>query len=63
MFYLPPRSPELNGIELIWRQAKYQDYPQRVQTSVDAIGQAVDRAMARQRDQVRLSARSVGQTS
>ncbi|GHF41564.1 transposase [Streptomyces morookaense] len=25
--YLPPHSPELNDIELVWRQAKYQDYP------------------------------------
>ncbi|MFI6198594.1 transposase [Streptomyces phaeochromogenes] len=56
MFYLPPRSPELNDIELVWRQAKYQDYPQRAQTSIDAIGEAVDRAMTRQRDRIRQSA-------
>ncbi|MET7608847.1 transposase [Streptomyces avermitilis] len=56
LFYLPPRSPELNDIELIWRQAKYQDYPQRAQTSIDAIGEAVDRAMTRQRDRIRQSA-------
>ncbi|GAA4053717.1 transposase [Streptomyces shaanxiensis] len=53
LFYLPPRSPELNDIELVWRQAKYQDYPQRAQTSIDAIGEAVDRAMTRQRDRIR----------
>jgi hypothetical protein len=56
LFYLPPRSPELNDIELVWRQAKYQDYPQRAQTSIDAIGEAVDRAMTRQRDRIRQSA-------
>lgn len=28
-FHLPPRSPELNDIELVWRQAKHQDHPQR----------------------------------
>jgi hypothetical protein len=27
LFYLPPRSPELNDIERIWRSAKYEDYP------------------------------------
>ncbi|WP_052745378.1 transposase [Streptomyces sp. WM6386] len=42
LFYLPPYSPELNDIELVWRQAKYQDYLQRAQTSTEAIGAAVD---------------------
>ncbi|MFJ2241017.1 transposase [Streptomyces sp. NPDC087859] len=53
LFYLPPYSPELNDIELVWRQAKYQDYPQRAQTSTEAIDAAVDRAMQRQRDRIR----------
>ncbi|MDQ0847554.1 hypothetical protein QFZ68_007317 [Streptomyces sp. V1I6] len=52
LFYLPPRSPELNDIERVWRAAKYGDYPQRTQTSIDAIGEAVDRAMTRQRDRM-----------
>ncbi|MFF0794919.1 transposase [Streptomyces spiralis] len=56
LFYLPPRSPELNDIELIWRQAKYQDYPRRAHTTTDAIGEAVDRAMNHQRDRIRQSA-------
>lgn len=56
LFYLPPRSPELNDIELVWRQAKYQDYPQRAQTSTDAIGKAVEQAMNNQRDRIRQSA-------
>ncbi|MGW1196618.1 transposase [Streptomyces sp. NPDC002536] len=59
LFHLPPRSPELNDIELVWRQAKYQDYPQRAQTSTDAIGKAVDQAMNRQRDRIRQSATNV----
>ncbi|MFF4741220.1 transposase [Streptomyces sp. NPDC001262] len=56
LFYLPPYSPELNDIELVWRQAKYQDYPHRTQTSTDAIGKAVDQAMNHQRDRIRQSA-------
>ncbi|MFF4393927.1 transposase [Streptomyces sp. NPDC001552] len=27
LFYLPPRSPELNDVEWVWRSAKYEDYP------------------------------------
>ncbi|WTF40771.1 hypothetical protein OHB06_01230 [Streptomyces sp. NBC_01604] len=53
LFYLPPRNPALNDIELVWRQAKYQDYPQRAQTSIDAIGESVDRAMTRHGDRIR----------
>ncbi|MEV0259687.1 transposase [Streptomyces sp. NPDC050732] len=29
---LPPYGPELNDIELVWRQAKHEGYPQRTQT-------------------------------
>ncbi|MGW2817911.1 transposase [Streptomyces sp. NPDC001415] len=53
LFYLPPYRPELNDIELVWRQAKYQGYPTRTQTSIDAIGKVVDRAMPRHRDRIR----------
>ncbi|WP_217213166.1 transposase [Streptomyces sp. AC550_RSS872] len=28
LFYLPPRSPELNDIDRVWRSAKCEDYPQ-----------------------------------
>ncbi|MFI9723519.1 transposase [Streptomyces sp. NPDC052396] len=63
LLYLPPRSPELNDIERIWRAAKYKDYPQRVRTSIDAIGQAVGKAMTRQRDRIRESARNVAQAA
>ncbi|MBG0815006.1 hypothetical protein HS045_12525 [Planomonospora sp. ID82291] len=54
---LPPRSPELNDIERVWHAAKYEDYPRCAQTTVDAIGEAVDRAMTRQRDRIQGSGR------
>lgn len=63
LFYLPPRSPELNDIERTWRAAKYEDYPQRARTSIDAIGEAVDRALARQRDRIRGSAENFSQAA
>ncbi|MCX5205914.1 transposase [Streptomyces sp. NBC_00237] len=50
---LPPYSPAVNDIELVWHQVKYQDYPRRTRTSTDAIGEAVDCAMARQQDRIR----------
>jgi transposase len=53
LFYLPPRSPELNDIEHVWRSAKYEDYPDRAHTSIEAIGTAVDRALTRQRTRIR----------
>ena len=56
LFYLPPRSPELNPIERVWRSAKYEDYPRRSHTSIDAIATAVDRALTRQRSRIRGSA-------
>ncbi|MFI5806661.1 transposase [Streptomyces sp. NPDC051561] len=63
LFHLPPYSPELNDIELIWRQAKYTNYPQRSQTSTDAIGQAADEALTCQRDHIRASVRPWTQTA
>ncbi|WP_425824703.1 IS630 family transposase [Streptomyces fractus] len=63
LFYLPPRSPELNDIELVWRQAKYEDYPQRTQTSTDDIGRAVDKALTRRRDRIRTSATNFTQAA
>ncbi|MFB6776192.1 transposase [Streptomyces sp. NPDC056352] len=56
LFYLPPRSPELNDIERVWRSAKYEDYPERVHTTAEAVGTAVDRALNRQRARVQGSA-------
>ncbi|MEV0277212.1 transposase [Streptomyces sp. NPDC050610] len=63
LFYLPPRSPELNDIELVWRHAKHRDYPQRAQPSTEALGQAIDRAMLRQRDRIRGTALACAQTA
>jgi DDE superfamily endonuclease len=56
LFYLPPRSPELNAIERIWRSAKYEDYPERSHTSIEALGNAVDQALQRQRARIKASA-------
>ncbi|MEU0521375.1 transposase [Streptosporangium sp. NPDC006007] len=56
LFYLPPRSPELNDIERVWRSAKYEDYPGRVHTTNEAIGTAVDQALNRQRAHINGSA-------
>ncbi|MCX5588766.1 transposase [Streptomyces erythrochromogenes] len=56
LFYLPPRSPELNDIERVWRSAKYEDYPERVHTTAEAVGTAVDQALNRQRARIKGSA-------
>jgi DDE superfamily endonuclease len=56
LFYLPPRSPELNDIERVWRSAKYEDYPVRAHTSIEAIAAAVDQALTRQRTRIQGSA-------
>lgn len=57
LFYLPPRSPELNDIEGVWRSAKYEDYPRRSHTDTEAIGTAVDQGLTRQRIRVQGSAK------
>ncbi|MFD5415170.1 transposase [Streptomyces nojiriensis] len=56
LLYLPPRSPELNDIERVWRSAKYEDYPERVHTTTETVGTAVDRALNRQRTRIKGSA-------
>jgi transposase len=57
LFYLPPRSPELNDIERVWRSAKYEDYPVRSHTSTQTIAMAVDEALTRQRTRIRQTAK------
>lgn len=42
--YLPPYSPELNPIEPVWRQVKYQDMPQRSHPTDTALQAAVETA-------------------
>ena len=44
--YLPPYSPELNPIEAVWRQVKYQDLPVRSHPTEAALHAAVDAALA-----------------
>lgn len=63
LFYLPPYSPQLNDIELVWRQAKYENYPQRSQTSTDSLGEAVDQAMTQRRNRIRGSAKNFTQAA
>jgi transposase len=45
-FYLPAYSPELNPIEPIWRQVKYQDIPERSHPTDTALQLAVETALA-----------------
>ncbi len=44
--FLPPYSPELNPIELVWRQVKYQDIPERSHSTDTALQTAVESALA-----------------
>lgn len=44
--YLPPYSPELNLIEPVWRQVKYQDIPERSHPTDIALQIAVEAALA-----------------
>lgn len=44
--FLPPYSPELNPIEQVWRQVKYQDIPERTHPTDTALQAAVDTALA-----------------
>jgi len=44
--YLPPYSPELNPIEPVWRQVKYQDLPERSHPTDAALQTAVEAALA-----------------
>ena len=43
--YLPPYSPELNPIEPVWRQVKYQDLPERSHPTDTALQIAVEAAL------------------
>ena len=44
--YLPAYSPELNPIEALWKQVKYQDLPERSHPTDVALQTAVDGALA-----------------
>lgn len=41
LFFLPPYSPELNRIEILWRLCKYQWLPFAAYTNFDALKNAV----------------------
>jgi hypothetical protein len=43
--YLPPYSPELNPIELVWRPVKDQDLPERSHPTDTALQAAVETAL------------------
>jgi putative transposase len=49
-YFLPAYSPELNAIEPLWRQVKYQDLPERSHPTADSLQAAVEQAL-RQRAQ------------
>lgn len=46
-FFLPPYSPEMNAIEPLWRQIKYQDLPERSHKAAQALQAAVDEALTK----------------
>jgi hypothetical protein len=45
LFYLPPYSPELNRIEELWRQIKYQELPVRSYRTLADLRAAVEHAL------------------
>jgi transposase len=47
LYYLPPYTPELNRIEELWRQVKYQDLPQRSYRTLDDLRAAVEDALGK----------------
>lgn len=57
--YLPPYSPELNPIELVWRQVKYQDLPERSHPTDHALQVAVETALADRANRLRESTQNL----
>jgi len=43
VYFLPPYSPELNEIEPVFRQVKYQEIPERSHMTRIGLREAVDR--------------------
>ena len=54
-FYLPAYSPELNPIESVWRQVKYQDIPERSHPTDTALQAAVETALSLRAQRLRES--------
>lgn len=46
LYYLPPYSPELNPMELVWRHAKYEVAPVRSFRDIEALHAAVDESLS-----------------
>jgi len=53
--FLPAYSPELNPIEPVWRQVKYQDLPERSHRTDTALQTAVETALAHRARKLRES--------
>lgn len=51
-FFLPPYSSELNRIEPLWRQVKYQDLPGRSYQTIPALQTAVEGALTTHADRL-----------
>jgi transposase len=49
LYYLPPYSPELNRIEAVFRQVKYQRMPTRSYAGLGELRLAVEKALRDQR--------------
>jgi transposase len=54
-FFLSPYSPDLNEIEPVWRQVKYQELPERSYLSAEALQQAVEAALTDRAERYRKS--------
>jgi putative transposase len=50
LYYLPPYSPELNRIEAVFRQIKYQGMPRRSHPTLAGLRPAVEQAFRDHRD-------------
>ena len=53
LYFLPPYSPELNEIEPVFRQVKYQEMPVRSYTSRAGLREAVVEGFASYRKKLR----------
>ena len=51
-FFFPPYSPELNAIEPLWRQVKYQDLPGRSHKTAESLQAAVDEVLTKRARQL-----------
>jgi putative transposase len=54
-FFLPPYTPEMNAIEPLWRQTKYQDLPERSHKTAESLQAAVDAALNKRAQTLRES--------